>query len=198
MLRKYHSLTANPVGADRIQGVIGRFNMKKSAWSMTLQPGSDRTKECLERNRIIIGWGVEVPPTDYFSLREAIRASYFPETKDRSAAGRAASMAYRFCNKINADDYVIIPGDDFVFYVGRVVSQNYSLDSDGFYEREVIWLEGNDELTWQSAPTDLQRACTITGALVNCNYAIPALEEFMLSMVGDPNIVSRLSARQRV
>ncbi len=146
--------------------------MNERAWAMILKPGTDRTQECLDKDKIVNGWGVDAPPEDYYHLREAIRLAYYPEATDNLAAGQAAGMVYTFCTQIKKGDFVLIPDFDYKFYIGKIVSEKYACDQDGFYEHDVLWLHGKQALSWKTAPAALSRACRSRRSFKNCDYAL--------------------------
>lgn len=146
--------------------------MSEKAWTMILKPGSDRTAECLAKDKIVIGWGVDTPPAEYYDLRETIKNTYYPDSTDYLAAGQAAGMVFAFCTQISKGDYILIPDYDYKFYVGKVTSDAYTYNSEGFYEQNVMWLHAKQALTWRTAPADLSRACRSRRSIKNCDYAL--------------------------
>lgn len=151
--------------------------MGERAWTMILKPGSDMTADCLEQNKIVIGWGVGAETSEYYDLRQAIQNTYYPQNTDFLAAGQAAGMVYSFCQDMRQGDYVIVPSYNYQFYLARITGSKYSYGDDGIYEYAVEWLHKKQALSWKSAPANLSRACRSRRSLKNCDYALPEIRE---------------------
>lgn len=115
-------------------------------WIVRPNPhGKNRLKEFLEKNIVAIGWP-NIGDLSEIKSRSEIKKVLLSNSEYGSnyKLGQDAGNIYRFINKIEKDEYVIVP-DGPIVYIGKIKSdyqyqKDLDNDDEGYpHQREVEW-----------------------------------------------------------
>lgn len=164
----------------------------KNLFTMVLKPGNvNFTNECLEKNKIVIGWGIDelIPEKeiDYLSLREIIKKKFYSADNDYKSAGQASGMVYSFCYQMKKGDFVIIPDYRYKFYLAKLTNNTFENKESVFF-RDVEWIFGKENPgNWRNAKSNLARACKVRRSLKESSYALSEIE----AIIENPDILEK-------
>lgn len=124
---------------------------RRQAFVLRICPGGlDLVEEAIEKNQIIIGWGVPGLLKSNLKrgeLRKILSDRFYPSAASLRQAGAASGNMWRFIKEMSLDDLVVVP-HGANFYVAEISSDTLFSESHpqvgSTYRRSVHWL--NDKL----------------------------------------------------
>lgn len=158
--------------------------MTKQAFILRVSPGGiDLVPEALQKNQVIIGWGVDGlldNSLKWLKFRKIIRDHYYSKDANLRKAGSAAGNMWRFIREMRAGDYVVVPYGS-KFYVAEVLghAEHEALHecAGPTYRRLVKWLNNKKPIARALAKSSLISRMKTQGTCASATDLIPEIED---------------------
>jgi predicted Mrr-cat superfamily restriction endonuclease len=164
-----------------------RMSDTKEAKALILRvspEGENLLGQCLEQDRIAIGWpgleGLLDAALDWREFREAIHKKYHPTESNLRKAGAAGGHLWRFIRALTPGDYVVVPAPAGEFYLAQVTGEARLGDAPniGFW-RPVKWLNEKQPIPRRMAGANLQSRMKVYGTTATADDLVPAIESVL-------------------
>lgn len=156
----------------------------RGAFVLRISPdGVDLVPEAIERNEIIIGWGVPgllESKHKRRSFRKIISEHFYPSEKNLRKAGAASGHMWRFLNEMQNGDLVVVPHGS-KFYVAEVcgdptLHENHP-EAGRTYRRPVCWLNDKKPISRSLARSALISRMKTQGTCAGAGDLLGEIEE---------------------
>ncbi|WP_000844597.1 restriction endonuclease [Leptospira interrogans] len=129
-------------------------------------------------NRISIGWcdakGLLNAELNWYGFREVLHRVYYADRKTYRAAGNAGASLWNFIRNMKKDDYVLIPSNNFDFYIAKIISDDLDyleekISEETAFSRKATWLNNGQPIKRNQARSKIISRLKVYQTCVDCS-----------------------------